>query len=71
MTTCTPRSPVRPCCCASKGRLRLALAASLLQAAHGGSWALFAMWLLAPELNEFGSLAGPAAGVAFYNAAHT
>ena len=48
----------------------LALAAGLY-GTHGGSWALFALLLLAPDLSALGYLAGPAAGAAWYNAAHT
>ena len=56
--------------------LRLEAAAALAVAAGlygtpGGSWALFALLLLAPDLSAVGYLAGPAAGAACYNAAHT
>ena len=68
--TCTPRSPARPCCCASKRRRRWPWPPAST-AAHGGSWALFALLLLAPDLSALGYLAGPAAGAACYNAAHT
>jgi len=50
--------------------LALALAAGLY-GTHGGSWALFALLFLAPDLSALGYLAGPAAGASCYNAAHT
>ena len=53
-----------------EGAAALALAAGLY-GTHGGGWALFALLLLAPDLSALGYLAGPAAGAAWYNAAHT
>jgi hypothetical protein len=37
----------------------------------GGSWLLFGVLLLAPDLSGLGYLAGPRAGARAYNAAHT
>jgi hypothetical protein len=49
-----------------------ALAASTLLYRHeGGSWLLFALLLLAPDLSAVGYLFGPQAGTAAYNLAHT
>jgi len=53
-----------------EGAAALALAAGLY-GTHGGGWMLFAVLLLAPDLSALGYLAGPAAGAAWYNAAHT
>jgi len=55
-------------------RLEAALALALavgLYGTHGGDWMLFALLFLAPDLSALGYLAGPAAGAACYNAAHT
>jgi hypothetical protein len=45
--------------------------ATALYGVHGGHWGLFAALLLAPDLSMLGYRAGPAAGAACYNAAHT
>jgi uncharacterized membrane protein len=37
----------------------------------GGSWWLFVLLILAPDLSMLGYLAGPAAGAAAYNLVHT
>jgi hypothetical protein len=37
----------------------------------GGSWWLFALFLLAPDLSMLGYLAGPRFGAVFYNAFHS
>ncbi len=48
------------------------LAAATLAYAHiGGSWLLFAILFLSPDLAMLGYLAGPRIGAALYNAAHT
>ncbi|MBO0751473.1 MAG: DUF4260 domain-containing protein [Bradyrhizobiaceae bacterium] len=56
--------------------LRLEGAAALATAvafyAHGGfSWLMFAALFLAPDVSMLAYLAGPRAGAAVYNAAHT
>ena len=43
----------------------------LLYGRSGGSWFLFVVLLLAPDLSMLGYLAGPRAGAAVYNAIHT
>ena len=43
----------------------------LLYAVWGGSWWIFAVLFLAPDLSFLGYLAGPRAGAAVYNAAHS
>lgn len=48
--------------------LGVALAA---YAQFGAGWGVFALWLLAPDLSLLGYLAGPRAGAALYNAAHS
>ena len=49
-----------------------ALAAAAAAYAYvGGSWALFALLLLAPDLAMLGYRFGPAVGAAAYNAVHT
>lgn len=49
-----------------------ALAAAIAgYAVIGGSWPLFALLLLAPDLAMIGYRFGPAAGAAAYNAVHT
>jgi len=42
-----------------------------LYGARGGRWPLLAALLFAPDLSMLGYRAGPAAGAACYNAAHT
>lgn len=50
----------------------LALAAAVIFYAHtGGSWLLFAVLLLAPDLSALGYLAGPRVGAVCYNLVHT
>ena len=44
---------------------------TLLYAAWGGSWWLYAILFLAPDLSFLGYLAGPRAGAIVYNAAHS
>jgi hypothetical protein len=47
------------------------LAASvILYGVNGGSWWLFALLLLAPDVSMLGYLAGPRVGAAAYNAFH-
>jgi len=53
-----------------EGATTLAIATALY-GIRGGSWALFAALLLAPDLSMLGYRAGPVAGAACYNAAHT
>jgi hypothetical protein len=49
-----------------------AFAAALALYAHGGfSWPLFVLFFLAPDLAMLGYFAGPRAGAAAYNLAHT
>jgi len=48
--------------------LGVALAA---YAQFGAGWGVFALWLLVPDLSLLGYLAGPRAGAALYNAAHS
>jgi Domain of unknown function (DUF4260) len=49
-----------------------ALAVALVLYAHAGSsWAIFALFLLAPDLSMLGYLAGPRIGAALYNLVHT
>jgi hypothetical protein len=43
----------------------------LLSRVNGGSWLLFGVLLLAPDLSMLGYLAGPKVGAAIYNAFHT
>ncbi len=43
----------------------------LLYWLSGGSWVLFGLLLLAPDLAALGYLAGPRVGAAVYNAFHT
>ena len=43
----------------------------LLYWINGGSWLLFGVLLLAPDLSMLGYLAGPKVGAAIYNAFHT
>ena len=43
----------------------------LLYWVNGGSWLLFGVLLLAPDLSMLGYLAGPRVGAAIYNAFHT
>jgi hypothetical protein len=43
----------------------------LLYALHGGSWVLFVLLLLVPDLSMLGYLAGPRVGAAVYNVFHT
>jgi hypothetical protein len=45
--------------------------AALLYFHHGHPWWLFVALVLAPDLSFVGFAAGPRAGTAFYNAAHT
>lgn len=45
--------------------------AALLYGRDGASWWLFAVLFLAPDLSFVGYIAGPRAGAAAYNAAHT
>lgn len=48
------------------------LAAALAAYAQFGlGWGVFALWLLVPDLSLLGYLAGPRAGAALYNAAHS
>ena len=48
-----------------------ALVALALYGGSSGSWLWFAVFALAPDLSFAGYLAGPRAGAAIYNAAHT
>ena len=43
----------------------------LLYRVNGGSWLMFGVLLLAPDLSMLGYLAGPRVGAAIYNAFHT
>jgi hypothetical protein len=43
----------------------------LLYSLHGGSWFLFVLLLLVPDLSMLGYLAGPRVGAAVYNVFHT
>ena len=43
----------------------------MLYWANGGSWWLFALLLLAPDLSALGYLAGPRIGAGAYNAFHS
>jgi hypothetical protein len=54
----------------AEGVLALAVAVALY-ASLGGSWILFAVLFLAPDTSFGGYLAGPRAGAAIYNAAHS
>ena len=47
-----------------------AIACIALYALSGGSWLLFAVLILAPDLSMLGYLAGPRAGAIAYNALH-
>ncbi len=51
--------------------LTLFAAMIVLYAAQGGSWWLFAILFLAPDLSFAAYLAGPKAGAMVYNAAHS
>ncbi len=44
---------------------------TLLYAVSGGSWWIYAILFLAPDLSFAGYLAGPKAGAIVYNAAHS
>ena len=44
---------------------------TLLYAVWGGSWWIYAVLFLAPDLGFLGYLAGPKAGAVVYNAAHS
>jgi hypothetical protein len=48
----------------------LALASVVFYSYFEGSWALFAILLLAPDLSFLGYLGGPRVGAAVYNTAH-
>lgn len=49
----------------------LLAASAALYWANGGSWWLFALLLLAPDVSMLGYLAGPKVGAAAYNAFHS
>jgi Domain of unknown function (DUF4260) len=51
--------------------LALLAATTLLYALSGGSWWLYAILFLAPDLSFAGYLAGPRIGAIIYNAAHS
>jgi hypothetical protein len=51
--------------------LTLLAGMTLLYALSGGSWWIFAILFLAPDLSFAGYLAGPRAGAIVYNAAHS
>jgi hypothetical protein len=53
-----------------EGAVMLALAV-LLYALQGGSWLLFVLLILAPDLSALGFLAGTKVGAATYNLFHT
>ena len=48
----------------------LALACTVFYSYFEGSWTMFALLLLVPDLSFLGYLAGPRAGAATYNIAH-
>ena len=48
----------------------LALACTVFYSYFEGSWAMFALLLLAPDLSFLGYLGGPRVGAATYNVAH-
>ena len=52
-------------------RLELLAGMTLLYAVWGGSWWLYAILFLAPDLSFAGYLAGPKIGAIVYNAAHS
>src|SRR6266699_1692747 len=63
-------------CCASMRfspppRLALFTGMTLLYAVWGGSWWIYAILFLVPDLSFAGYLAGPRAGAIVYNAAHS
>ncbi|MFI0846377.1 DUF4260 domain-containing protein [Mesorhizobium sp. IMUNJ 23232] len=49
----------------------IALVAAAVFTTMGGSWLLFAVLVLAPDLSMFGYLAGPRVGAFAYNLVHT
>ncbi|MGH6817723.1 MAG: DUF4260 domain-containing protein [Methylovirgula sp.] len=51
--------------------LAIAVAAVFFYERFGGSWALFAVLILAPDLTFLAYLLSPRAGATAYNAAHT
>jgi hypothetical protein len=51
--------------------LALAVAAVLTFRSVGGTWGLFAVLFLLPDLSMLGYLAGPSLGARLYNLAHT
>ena len=51
--------------------LTLFVGMTLLYAIWGGSWWIYAILLLVPDVSFLGYLAGPRAGAATYNAAHS
>jgi hypothetical protein len=70
-----PAPPAGAVTGAVRGLLRaegaaLAIAALLLFHGLGGSWSLFAVLLLAPDLSFCGYLVSPRVGALAYNAAH-
>jgi len=50
--------------------LAIAVAAIVVYGWTGGSWWLFALLILAPDLSMFGYVAGPRVGALSYNALH-
>jgi hypothetical protein len=47
------------------------VAATTLYGAHGGSWPLFLLLVLVPDLSALGFVVGPTTGAACYNVVHT
>ena len=47
------------------------MASVLAYAKFGGSWGVFALFFLAPDVSFLGYLAGPRVGAAAYNVAHS
>ena len=64
-----PTSGLSICYPAGMG-CRCSVAAIALYVLAGGSWWLFAVLILAPDLSMLGYLAGPRVGAVAYNALH-
>lgn len=62
---------VRPVALLRAEGAALLIVSVLLYWLNGGSWWLFALLLLAPDVSTLGYLAGPRVGAAAYNAFHS
>lgn len=62
---------IRPILILRLESMALLIAALAFYGLRGGSWALFTLLFLVPDLSALGYLVGETAGTACYNAAHT